>query len=187
MADPVSRERSEERELAAWLRAGRPEALGEVHRLHGRALFAVALRLTGSRADAEDVVQDLLVGLPEAVKGWQARGSLRSWLKRAAARSALIRLRRRRERFELLERAVAGLEVLPAMGRPNPPPSLETERLTAAVAALREDLRVAFVLKEVEGYTHAEISGMLGISVSVSKVRLHRAKKKLQETLEERE
>jgi len=57
--------------------------------------------------------------------------------------------------------------------------------LESAVAALPPSLRAVLVLKEVEGYSHAEIGDMIGISVAASKVRLHRALRALRRQLEE--
>ena len=51
-----------------------------------RALLALARRLAGSAADAEDVVHDVFLGLPEALRRYEERGSLESWLKRVTAR-----------------------------------------------------------------------------------------------------
>jgi RNA polymerase sigma-70 factor (ECF subfamily) len=58
--------------------------------------------------------------------------------------------------------------------------------LESAVAALPPSLRAVLVLKEIEGYSHAEIADMIGISVAASKVRLHRALRALRRQLEER-
>jgi RNA polymerase sigma-70 factor (ECF subfamily) len=56
--------------------------------------------------------------------------------------------------------------------------------LETALASLPDGLRTVFVLREVEGYTHAEIASMLGIGIPASKVRLHRARKMLRDYLE---
>ena len=55
------------------LRAGRPDALAALYREHGAALYRLAYRLTGSRHDAEDVVHDMFVGLPEALRRYILR------------------------------------------------------------------------------------------------------------------
>jgi hypothetical protein len=71
------------------IRADSPDALAALYREHGRALFRLAYRLTGTREDAEDVVHDVFVGLPEALGRYEERGSLAGWLKRVTARLAL--------------------------------------------------------------------------------------------------
>lgn len=150
-----------------------PEALGELYRRHGPALFRLAYRLTASKEDAEDVVHDVFVGLPEALQGYEERGRLESWLKRVTARVALMRLRSRRRRSEVrLENDVAAIH-----GR------AEGIDLQVAVDALPAPLRSVLVLKEIEGYSHAEIGEMLGISAVASRVRLMRAMSRLRRIL----
>src|SRR5580765_6259863 len=82
-------------DVAARARTGNPAALSELYALYGNALMALAYRLMGSRADAEDVLHDVFLGLPEALRRYDERGALESWLKRITARVALTRLRSR--------------------------------------------------------------------------------------------
>src|SRR6266545_3734721 len=82
-------------------RAGSPDTLAVLYQDHGAALYRLAYRLTGTREDAEDVVHDVFVGLPEALRRYEERGSLEAWLKRVTARVALMRLRRRRRQREV--------------------------------------------------------------------------------------
>ena len=95
-------------------RAGSPDALAGLYRLHGAALYRLAYRLTGTREDAEDVVHDVFVGLPEALVRYEERGNFTAWLKRMTARVALIRLRRRKRRREVtLDAAGVGTDAPP--------------------------------------------------------------------------
>lgn len=127
--------------------------------------------MTGQVDDAEDVLQDVFLGLPEALRSYAARGSFAAWLYRVAARTALMRLRAtcRRRETRLFE------------SRAAPSGAGVVERLTieAALSSLPESLRIVFVLREIEGYSHAEIGAMLGIREGASKVRLHRARRAL--------
>src|SRR6266566_5269584 len=79
--------------LITEARAGSPDALSALHLEHGAALFRLAYRLVGAREDAEDVVHDVFVGLPDALRRYEERGSFAAWLKRVTARVALMRLR----------------------------------------------------------------------------------------------
>jgi RNA polymerase sigma-70 factor (ECF subfamily) len=143
--------------------------IAELYRRHAGALLAVAYRLLLSRADAEDV-HDLFVGLPEALRKYEERGRMESWLKRIVARLALSRLRAKRP--VALDES-ADLAVVPA----DPVNRVATE--------LSPESRAVLVLKEIEGFSHAEIASMLGISVGASEVRLHRALRRLRELLSE--
>src|SRR5438034_11265091 len=99
--------------LIAEARAGSPDALSALYVEHGAALFRLAYRLVGAREDAEDVVHDVFVGLPEARRRYEGRGSFAPWLKRVTARVAPLRLRRSKRRREVaLDNAA---------GQPEPP------------------------------------------------------------------
>src|SRR5437016_13910873 len=87
--------------LIAEARAGSPDALSALYLEHGAALFRLAYRLVGAREDAEDVVHDVFVGLPEALRRYEERGSFAAWLRRVTARVALMRLRSRKRRREV--------------------------------------------------------------------------------------
>jgi RNA polymerase sigma-70 factor (ECF subfamily) len=153
-------------ELAAATRSGDMRALAGLYHRYAQTLMAVAYRLLQSREDAEDVLHDVFVGLPEALRKYDERGRLEPWLKRVTARVALSRLRS--ERFvQEIDHQVAA--------RAGGPSAEERITLDNAVAALSPSLRTVLVLKEIEGFSHAEIAGMLGISKGASEVRLHRA------------
>ena len=159
--------------LAKQARAGSSRALGDLYRLYGQALFRVAYRLTGSREDAEDVVHDVFVGLPEALERYEERGRLDAWLRRLTARAALMKLRKQR-RYAALQLDEHSASQTAAVGNQD---------LEAAVNALPAALRSVLVLKEIEGYSHAETAEMLGISTVTSRVRLMRAITRLRRML----
>ena len=164
-------------ELVALVTGGDLAALGALYDRYAGILLAVAYRLLMSRADAEDVVHDVFVGLPEALRRYEERGALASWLKRVTVRVALSRLRHDEVR------AAQSLDA--SLGAPTRDAAAAMD-LESAVAALPPSLRAVLVLKEIEGYSHAEIADMIGISVAASKVRLHRALRALRRQLEER-
>lgn len=151
------------------------DTIAELYRRHADALLAVAYRLLMSRADAEDVVHDLFVGLPEALRKYQERGRMESWLKRIVVRMALSRLRRKR--------GVALDESTPLAVVPADP--VNRVAIQRALAKLSLPLRAVLVLKEIDGFSHAEIASLLGISVGASEVRLHRALLRLRALLTE--
>src|ERR1051325_7378533 len=79
--------------LVPALKRGDPAALTTLYRAFGGELLALATRITGSREDAEDVLHDLIVGLPEALRHYQEQGKLGAWLKQIVVRSCLMRAR----------------------------------------------------------------------------------------------
>jgi RNA polymerase sigma-70 factor (ECF subfamily) len=161
--------------LVSRARDGNAHALSELYARHGQAMMVLAFRLTGSRADAEDILHDVFLGLPEALQRYEERGSLESWLKRVTARLALTRLRSRDRRRE-----VALDDRLQAAATDQLD---DLSVVQHAIDALPDALRTVFVLREVEGYTHAEIAELLDITPNASEVRMHRAIKSLRRTL----
>ena len=150
-------------------RAGSTDALGELFRLYADAVLTVAYRITGSRADAEDVLQDVFVGLGRALRAYDERGRFDAWLRKVAVRTALMRLRGARRKREL---PLDARQEAPAGEEARQLSRLELER---ALARLPEGLRIVFMLKEVEGYGHAEIAELLDITPGASMTRLSRA------------
>jgi RNA polymerase sigma-70 factor (ECF subfamily) len=158
--------------LASRIKAGHADALGELYaRIAGR-LGALAQRLTGSRQDAEDVVHDVFLGLPEALRHYEEHGQFEAWLRRVTARVALTRVRGRQR---LRERGLDN-------ELPQAPTTLALDdklALASAVDALPDSLRTVIVLKMIEGYSHDEIAALLAITPRASEQRLHRAVKAL--------
>ena len=163
--------------LIEAVRAGSPEALAALYQEHGRALYRLAFRLTGTREDAEDVVHDVFVGLPEALAGYEERGKFTSWLKRVTARVALLQLRSHARRRQV--------SLHFAEQQPTLPAGTDASALERAVNALPDSLRVVVMLREVEGYSHGEVADLLGITVGASRVRAARALLRLRKTLED--
>jgi len=157
---------------------GSPVALGEIYARYSADLYGLALRLTGSPADAWDVVHDVFAGLPEALHtAYEERGHFRAWLLKVTTRTALMKLRRRQQRREL------SLDHLWPGGRggglDHP---VDRVALEGAVEMLSPALRAVFVLK-TEGLSHTEIGEALGISTGASRVRLCRAHEQLRRLL----
>lgn len=163
--------------LIARLRDGDADALETLFRRYATELLRLASGLMPTHADAEDVVQDVFVGLRLALRSYEERGTFRAWLRGVTVRSALAARRRKRARREGPLDNVLG----PAIAHdPSTPVALRD-----AIARLPDALRDVFVLKMVEGYSHAEISALLGISSSASEVRLFRAVRRLRDLLSE--
>jgi RNA polymerase sigma-70 factor (ECF subfamily) len=166
-----------EQQLLARLRTGDGEALRVIFDQYAADLHRLAHRLLGSSDDADDVVQDVFVGLPTALARYTERGTLGPWLRRITARLALMRLRGDRRRD------ATDLRSAPSGPHAPEPDVLLKDRLTRAIAGLSPPLRVVFVLRMIEKCSHEEIASLLGTSVSASKVRLHRALQQLRPLL----
>lgn len=162
------------------LRSGDLRALDALFHRHAQTLLGVAYRLTGSSMEAEDVVQDLFVGLPVALRRYVEQGTLGAWLRTVTVRLALDRVRRPERQREIPLDAAP----VPSTSHPSGATAIEARwELERGLATLPDALRIVFVLKEVEGFSHAEIGRLLGIRAGTSEVRLHRAIRALRRVL----
>ena len=162
--------------LLARVRSGDRDALSALYRLHASEMLALAARLTGSRSDAEDVVQDLFLRLPRALARYDERGRFLPWLKQLTVRTALVRLRSGRRRPE------TGLVEVESFWVGD---SADDQAVRDALDHLSVEDRAIVILKVVEGYSHAEIAELLEIRKGTSEVRLHRALERLRSQLKE--
>ncbi len=166
-------------DLIGAARKGKSTAFMRIYDEHHLPLFRFAYRLTGSVADAEDIVQECFVGLLRPECGFDpSRTPLRSYLFGAVRNQASKRLRMRREasgetdaqtdlRSPEMSAAQAELEIV--LGR--------------AVARLPETQREVLILAHYEQLSLMEIAGICGIEVTTVKSRLQRARAGLKEML----
>jgi len=155
-------------ELIARLRRADSAALTAVYSRFGDELISLAARLTGSKHEAEDILHDLIVGLPEAIKSYDERGKLRAWLKRIVVRMSLMRLRAARRRRE------TALDDATELAARTPPAADTAEVIELALRGLSPAVRAVVVLRFIEGLSHREIADALGISLDASEARLAR-------------
>jgi RNA polymerase sigma-70 factor (ECF subfamily) len=185
-----------ERDLAA-ARAGDRDAMIRLIAPYSTSLYGVALRMTHSPVDAEDVRQETFVkvllrmgqftGNPEA-----EHDDLRAWISRIAVNSSIDLIRRRRESKNVsLEEPTGGPgETLSGqiMSREENPEERFARRQTRllfaqAIRRLAPELRQVCLLRDVLQYSTQEVADRLGISTLAVRLRLFRAHGKLRETL----
>jgi RNA polymerase sigma factor (sigma-70 family) len=170
--------------LVALLRDGRDDAFAAIHHRYRDRLVAFARRLlAGTGHDAEDVVQDAFIRALAGLRATDAEMHLRPWLYMIVRNRAMDELRKP-------ARVAAELDEVEHL-RPaeNADPALraiESELLgdvVAEIGRLPERQRVALVMREFEGATHAEMSAALGTSIPATKSLLVRARGALQEAV----
>ncbi len=150
--------------------------LDHLYTAHHRAVFAAAYRVTGSAADAEDVLHTVFLRL---LKKPGSIENAEGYLRRAAVNAALDVVRARRGADVDMDRMVS-------RGRDGLDAVKDTElrnQLRNALATLPERSAEIFVLRHFEGHPNPEIARMLGMTQIGVAVTLHRARKKLQEEL----
>ena len=149
------------------------QALCNAMRLHGGAVYRLALCRLQNTADAEDVYQDVFLRLfQQEAADWDS-GRTKAWLLRATLnRCADV------HRFRLRRPALSLAEV-PDLARPGD----GREELWDAVARLPEKLRTVVHLHYAEGYSTEEIAALLNIPAATVRTRLRRARLKLKDLL----
>jgi RNA polymerase sigma-70 factor (ECF subfamily) len=154
------------------------DALAEraLYDAHVDRIYRLMFRMAGDGDLAADFTQETFIRAFSRLEQFRGDASLGTWLHTIAVSIALNGLRKVRRihaRTEDLEDAPV-MAVEPKVGSPD----LKT-KLFAAIDALSEKLRPVFLMHDVEGYTHDEIAGSLGIPVGTSKARLFDARAKL--------
>lgn len=165
-------------QLIRQVLTGCTESLGRLYLAFAGDVFWIALRGLGSPADAEDITGEVFLGLSVALQSYDHSSiyGFRRWLETITVRRAVA----------YAKRLAAAREVpLDSVRAPSARPHHPIDRLALeqALATLSPALRAVFLYKVVDGYSHQEISAVLGISVGASKVRLHRARKELRSLL----
>jgi RNA polymerase sigma-70 factor (ECF subfamily) len=168
-----------EDELVDRARRGDVDAFEQLYRLHSARVFALCLRLAADPVVARELVQDVFVRAWEALPRFRADASLTTWLHRIAVNAMLERRRSDRRRTSRLS-LVDDEEDTDVLAAGVPAPDVGTAiDLERAIASLPPGVRRAFVLHDVEGYTHEEIAGMTGLASGTLRAQLHRARQLL--------
>jgi RNA polymerase sigma-70 factor (ECF subfamily) len=167
----VHAERSQDRGDVARAADGDAEAFERLYRATVGRVYALAVRMAGGEA-ADDLTQEVYLRAWRKLHTFRGDASFSTWLHRLAVNLILSRReasRKREARQVSFDRAVDPV----ATRALSPGVRLDLE---AALARLPGGAREVFVLYDVEGYTHVEIAGLLGISPGTSKSQLHRAR-----------
>ncbi|MFN2432336.1 MAG: sigma-70 family RNA polymerase sigma factor [Gemmatimonadota bacterium] len=173
--------------------------------LHMDALYRSALRMTRNPQDAEDLVQDTYLKATRSVDRYRETAGVRAWLFRILTNAWIDRYRSRRrtpETVELTEEG--GLYDLFLEGRGEasaPAPTAGSaadwtdaeledflrksvgDEVKVAIESLPPGFRLAFLLRDVEGFSYREIAEITGVPIGTVMSRLHRARQALQERL----
>ncbi len=160
----------------------------------GPRLHGLARRFCGDAQMAEDLVQEVFLRAYEAWPTFRGDSKVSTWLFRIAARTC-GRMQRKRagepERVESLEELLPSgqprLTYIPGRGEEPLDVQVREESrraVQAAIARLPEDFRMPIVLREIVGFSLAEIAAILDVPEATIKTRLHRARLKLRQALE---
>ncbi|OGR90502.1 MAG: hypothetical protein A2V88_09750 [Elusimicrobia bacterium RBG_16_66_12] len=171
--------------------------MSETEFLEGNAelVFNLALRLTGNRADAEDLSQDALLRALKALPGFRGHSQVSTWVYRITVNAWKNRVRseKRRHFWKTVTLGLVGGddgEEVRDVKADDPPPDADLEKeekakmVQQSLLELDEDDRAIVVLREIEEKSYGEIGAVLGLAEGTVKSRLFRARAKLKGLLE---
>ena len=165
-------------DLARSAAAGDRAAFAVLVERHYDRVFRIAWRMTGNRAEAEDLAQDICTALPAKLAAWRAEARFTTWLYRVTVNAALDRHRR----DVALARAAEGWgEAERARHAAMTEARAARDWLTQAMHALGPDLRATVALILGEGLSQAEAAKALGLSEGTVAWRMSEVKKRLRE------
>ena len=172
-------------ELAQLAAEGDAAAFEELHRRYHRFVYAVAFRMTGNPADAEDMTQESFLSLILRIGSFRGEGAFTLWLRRLTINQVLMHFRRKKSRPEDLTADGETPEPKACAGSRHFSQNSLVDRIAIerAVQSLPKGCRAAFILHDVEGREHTEIARLTNRTPGNSKSQLHKARTKLRELL----
>ena len=172
MSRPVIASAPDESALVSRALAGDDSAFAELVRLGAPAALGAARRITGDRMLAEDAAQEAFLRAFRALKNYRHESSFAAWVRRIAVRTAIDLVRRRKPEESLMAE--------PASGGSEEKRFEDIDLLRQTLDALSPLDREILLAREVEGESDKEIAQRFEMTVTGVRVRMHRARKRLQ-------
>jgi len=174
-------------ELARAAAAGDSAAFEKLYEQHRRRVYSLCLRMLGNVSQAEDLTQEVFLQVFKKIGSFRGDSAFTTWLHRLTVNQVLMHLRRRGVKLEHTSEEGDFTDVVET-------PLQSTRRISMvdrlalekAISELPPGYRTVFVLHDVEGYEHEEISDLLGVTVGTSKSQLHKARMRLRKLLTRR-
>ena len=172
--------REAELQLVERCREGELGAFEELYRQHSGRLFSLAVRMLGNQSDAEDQLQEIFLSAHRKLQSFRGESALGTWLYRLAMNQLLDYVRSRAARTGQLTDGLDDATLLAdAGGHRLADRAIDRIDLERALAELPDGCRAAFILHDVEGLEHKEVSAVLGIAEGTSKSQVHKARLRL--------
>jgi len=153
----------------------------ELYKRFAGRMMPVCRRYAGSREDAEDYLQEAFIKIFEKLNLYRFQGSLEGWIRTTVVHVCLNKLRSRKLYSDISEDFhVADTHT------PDGAQNLGEQELLTLITSLPAGYRTVFNLYAVDGFDHAEIADMLGISEGTSRSQLAKARMVLRKALTEK-
>ncbi len=184
-------EDSYESELIARLRASDLSAFEEMVAQFERPVYSLCLRLLDDPEEARDAAQETFLKVYRGLSGFRGEAGLKTWIYRIAINQVMNQQRwwRRRRRDETISLDLSRGEsdatlgnLLPGTGRSPEAMAIANERerrIMRALGEIKQEYRVALILREIEELSYEEIAETLSISIGTVKSRIARGREEL--------
>ena len=174
---------TKETDLVEGCKRQNPQAQRMVYERYSGTMLSLCRRYIWSTAEAEDVMVTGFVKIFSAIRQYEGKGSFEGWMKRIMINEALGFLRKNKTMY--LETDIEAADREPDYDKAEA--SLEADDLMKMIGEMPAGYRTIFNMYAIEGYSHKEISEMLGINENTSKSQLSRARVYLQKKIAESE
>jgi RNA polymerase sigma-70 factor, ECF subfamily len=167
-------------------KSGEQKAQFQLYKLYYKAMYNTCLRIVNDSLEAEDIMQESFLKAFEKINFYKGEVSFGAWLKRIVVNHSLDELRKRKLITDSLEDSVYEIKE-EEKKEGNEDAQWKIEEVKKEINHLPDGYRIALSLYLIEGYDHDEISEIMNISSSTSRSQCARAKKKLIESLKEKQ
>lgn len=162
--------------VRAYVEERRPEDFAELATRHGDKVFSLCFRMMGNRQDALDASQEVFLKLLRKIEQYDGRSAFSTWLHRVTANVCYDMLRNR-------ARLPIPAEDPPDLPDMRPLGEMDSGELRPAIeealSLLPAEFRAAVVLRDMEGFSYAQIEAALGASAGTVRSRIHRGRRLL--------
>lgn len=171
-----------EQELIRLCLSNDAKAQEDFYRRFAPKMYGVCMRFAKSQMEADDYLQEGFIKVFTNLKSFRQEGSLEGWIRRTIVNTAINLIKKNSKFLKDIELDKA--DYLP-QEEASALDTLSADELLKLINELPTGYRMVFNLNVIEGYTHKEIAGLLGISENTSKSQLSRARNTLQKKIAE--
>lgn len=160
-------------ELITRCKAGERKAQETLYKQFASKMLGVCMRYATNKMEAEDMLQNGFINVFKNLNDYRGDGAFEGWVRRIMVHSSIGYYRKHFKMMQIMD--TAGINNEPAVN-PSVMASMGMKELISAVQQLSPGYRMVFNLYAIEGYSHKEIAGMIGITEGTSKSQLSRAR-----------
>ena len=170
-----------QQDLLRKIAAGNTTAFDQLVPLHADRLYALAYVMLKNRTDAEDAVQETFLAVFESAAKFAGKATVKTWITRILIKR-IARLRRNRKWGRLLFMSHEPVMDSTAASNTSEHADIQMDTLQA-IASLSQEFGSVIMLRELQGFSYAQIAAILDLPIGTVESRLHRGRAQLKEKL----